>query len=293
MDKQLEKVVTRIEQLPTLPIVSQKIMELMANDDISFKDIVNVIENDQSLALKILKIANSAFYGSLSKISSLENAMIKLGMNEVKSVVLGVSVHDFFSNASDGMFDRERFWKHAIVCGQVAKYLGGYYKIKNDDSLFLSGLIHDMGKVVLDEYLHEDFLAVIDYIDSNNTSFSKAEKAITGTTHYQIAAKVLNQWKFPKEVIMQVLYHHAPWTDKSYETQASILYLANIITKLTGYTCHESEPDIDPLEFSKSSQIDFLTKSGFELDYELLMQFVNHIKDFVIEEADNMMRFFD
>jgi HD-like signal output (HDOD) protein len=293
MDSPLENIVSKIEQLPTLPIVSQKIMELMADGETSFQDIVKVVENDQSLALKILKIANSSFYGSLSKISSLEHAMVKLGMNEVKSIVLGVSVHDFFSSPSNGIFDRARFWKHAIVCGQVAKYLGMYYKIGNDDTLFLSGLIHDMGKVVLDEYFHEDFLAIIGYIDAHKSPFSKAEKAITGTTHYQIAAKLLNQWKFPKQVIMQVLYHHAPWTDKTYETNSIMVYLANIITKLAGYTCHPTEPDMDPIEFSKSSQADFIIKSGYDLDHDILIKFVNHIQEFIMEEADNMMRFFE
>jgi HD-like signal output (HDOD) protein len=293
MVNQLEHIVSKIEQLPTLPIISQNIMELMAKKDTSFQDLVKVVENDQSLALKILKIANSAFYGSLSKISSLEHAMVKLGMNEVRSIVLGVSVHSFFSNPTNGTFDRGRFWKHAIVCGQVAKYLGNYYKIGNDDSLFLSGLIHDMGKVVLDEYFHEEFLSVIEYIDSHSTTFSRAEKAVMGTTHYQIAAKVLNQWNFPKQVIMQILFHHAPWTDKGYEANSAMVYLANIITKLAGYPCHPTEQKIDPLEFSKSTQADFITKCGYDLDYDVLTKLINHVEEFIIEEADNMMKFFD
>jgi HD-like signal output (HDOD) protein len=293
MDKKLENIITRIEELPTLPIVSQKILQLMADENVSYRDIVKLVENDQSLALKIMKIANSAFFGSLTKISSLEHAMVKLGMNEVRSIVLAVSVYDFFSNTDSGSFDRERFWKHGIICSQTAKYLGSHYRIGNDDTLFLSGLVHDMGKAVLDEYFHDEFLNIINYLEMKKSTFSEAEKAILGTTHYQIAAKLLSQWKFPKKIILQVLYHHAPWADKTFETGSIMVYLANIITKMAGFSCHKNEEEIDMDTFSKSNQVGYINKNGFELDGEILDRFVNHTKEVVVEEADSVMRFFD
>lgn len=293
MDQRLKKIIQNIEEIPTLPIVSQKILEIMSREDASYQDIVKVVETDQSLALKILKIANSAFYGSLTKIDSLEHAMIKLGMNEVKSIVLGVSVHNFFSKKDNTVFDRERFWQHAIICSQVAKYLAGHYRIGNDDSLFLSGLIHDMGKVVIDQYFHDDFVDIIEYLDSNHTTFSEAEKAILGTTHYQIAAKLLNQWRFPRKVIIYVLYHHAPWADEGLEKGSVILYLANIITKLAGNACYPNEKEIDPNEFIGSSKMDFIRKMGYDLDDDILTKFENHVREFIVEESDNVMSLFD
>lgn len=293
MKEKLEKLSQNIEQIPTLPVISQKIMEIMENEDSIIKDIAKIIENDQSLTLKILKIANSAFYGSLGKVTSLDNALVKLGMNEVKSIVLGVSIRNFFSDTSEGAFDREQFWRHSIICSQVAKFLGSYFKITNDDSLFLAGLIHDMGKVVLDEYFHQEFLDIIDYVDSNGSSFSEAEKSIIGTTHYQVAAKILKQWKFPDEVIMQVLYHHAPWYDNNFEDRSIIIYLSNILTKLAGFPCHTNEKQIDPLEFSGSSEAGFIIKNGFDLDLDAIEKLVKHIQEFVMEEADNVMSLFD
>ena len=293
MEKSVEKLVKKIEQIPMLPSVSQRMMHVISNEDASIKDIARFIEKDQSLTLKIMKIANSAFYGSLSKVTSLENALIKLGLKEIKSIVLGISIRDFFSNPASGAFDRERFWKHAIVCSQIAKFLGFHYHHDgNDDSLFLLGLIHDMGKVVLDEYFHEEFIQIIEYIDLNETTFSKAEKEVMGTTHYQIAAKILKQWKFPDEIIMPVFYHHAPWYDKYYGANSIILYLSNILTKLTGYPCHQSESPIDPLVFSKSSEIQFINKSGFELDYGIINNFITHILEFMQDESDNVMALF-
>ena len=287
------KLVKRIQQIPTLPIISQKILTVVGNENASFKELVRIIEKDQALAIKILKVANSAFYGFLSKISSLEHALVILGINEVKSIVLGFSVQNFFSHSESDAFDRTRFWKHAIICSQVAKLLGRHFNMRDDDSLFLAGLIHDIGKVVLDEYCHEEFLQIIEHVSSNNSTFSQAEKEILGTTHYQIAATLLKQWKFPDKVIMQVLYHHAPWYDENYGTNSIIIYLANVFTKLSGYSCHTDEKQIDLHAFSNSSEIDFIIKGGFDLDYEAIKNLTSHIQEFISVEADNVMRLFE
>ncbi|MBW1677101.1 MAG: HDOD domain-containing protein [Deltaproteobacteria bacterium] len=288
-----KKLVKRIRQIPTLPIISQKIMTIVGNENASFEELARVIEKDQALAIKILKVANSAFYGFLSSISSLEHALVILGINEVKSIVLGFSVQNFFSHSESDAFDRTRFWKHAIICSQVAKLLGRHYNIRDDDSLFLTGLIHDMGKVVLDEYFHEEFLQIIEHLCSNNSTFSEAEREILGTTHYQIAATLLKQWDFPDKVIMQVLYHHAPWYDENYGTNSIIIYLANILTKLSGYSCHTDEKQIDPHAFANSSEIDFIIKSGFDLDYETIKNLTSHIRESISVEGDNIMRLFE
>jgi HD-like signal output (HDOD) protein len=293
MDKRLEDIIARIEELPTLPVVSQKILQLMTDENASYRDIVKLVENDQSLALKIMKIANSAFFGSLTKISTLEQAMVKLGMNEVRSIVLAVSVYDFFSNSDSGSFDRERFWKHGIICSQTAKYLGNHYRIGNDDTLFLSGLVHDMGKAVLDEFFHDEFLNIIEYLELKRSSFSEAEKAVFGTTHYQIAARLLSQWKFPKEIILHVLYHHAPWADKTSEAGSAMLYLANILTKIAGFSCHKNEEVISVEDFSMSAHAGYINKSGFALDNEKLQKFIIHIREVIVEEAEDVMKFFD
>jgi HD-like signal output (HDOD) protein len=293
MEKRFESILDKIEELPTLPIVSQRILELMADEDVSYREIVRLVENDQSLALKIMKIANSAFFGSRTKVDSLEHAMVKLGMDEVRSVVLAVSVYDFFSNSDSGIFDRKRFWTHGIVCSQTAKYLGSYFKSGNDDTLFISGLVHDMGKAVLDEYFHDEFLRILNYLELKKCTFSEAEKTVIGTTHSQIAAKVLGHWKFPEKIIAQILYHHEPWADKDYEIGSIMIYLADMITKLAGYSCHSYEEAIDLKAFSQSSEIEYINNKGFKLDYDTLEKLVAHIREFVVEEADSLMRVFD
>jgi putative nucleotidyltransferase with HDIG domain len=288
-----DMLIEKIETLPTLPIISQKIMQLLSDDNVSNKALVDIIEKDQSLAVRVLRMANSSFYGFLSKVSSLEHALSLLGLNEIKSIVLASSVYSFFSNGKKGDFDRTRFWKHSIICSQTARYLGNYFKVANDDSLFLAGLIHDVGKIILDEYCHDEFLEIIDQIESRHHTFSKAEKAVLGTTHYQVAAKLLKQWQFPPKVIMQVFYHHAPWYDKNHSANSIIVYLANILTKLAGYSCHPDEEEVDPEAWVRSKELGFVVKSGFDLDHETIQKLINHLRDIILEESDNVLRFFE
>jgi putative nucleotidyltransferase with HDIG domain len=235
---------------------------------------------------------NSSFYGLLNKISSIDHALVILGFREVKNVVLGFSIQNMFKH-EDTSFDRSRFWKHSIICSQISKHLGKYFNIVDDGTFLLSGLIHDIGKLVIDQYFQEDFENVLQYISTNNCTFSQAEKEILGVTHYQIGAKLLQKWHFPKKVTMQIFYHHAPWHDKNFTSGSIIIYLANILTKLSGYTCVEGELEIKESDIVDSAVIKFLNKSGFDLDRDSFDNLVLQINELISAERNNVLNIFD
>jgi putative nucleotidyltransferase with HDIG domain len=291
--KKREILIKGIEDLPTLPIVSKRIMEIAQDENASYHDLVEIVKQDQALSTQIMKVANSSFYGFLSRVSSLEHALVLLGSQEVISLVLGVSVYKFFSHNGDRAVDLSRFWKHSIICSQVARFLATHFKLNEDDSLFLIGLIHDIGKIVMDQYFHEEFLKIVEYVSKHRTTFSKAEKEILGTTHYQIGATVLKQWKFPKKVIMPIFYHHAPWYDMDNGTNSIIMYLANLLTKMAGFSCLSDEKKIEIDSFVNSPGLRFVRKSGFDLDKRALEQLVGHVQDYVLKESENIMRLFN
>jgi putative nucleotidyltransferase with HDIG domain len=291
--KNIEKFIQKIEQIPTLPIVSRQIMNLLGDEEVSVKKVAGLIEKDQAMAVKILKIANSSFYGTLTKVSTIDHALVVLGLGEVKAILLAFSIHNFFYTNNDG-HERARFWKHAIVCSQVARYLARHFRMGMDESLFLSGLIHDMGKVVFDHYFHEEFVRVIDYVNQQAGTFSVAEKEVMGITHYQVAAKVLQQWRFPEKVVTQVFYHHAPWYDKNHAAGSIIVFLANLLTKSAGYACLQSEQGTGERTPHLSAKVyDFIVKQGLELDERTMEHMVIQIKEFIALERQNVLSFFD
>jgi len=291
-EKSIERIVRAIEQVPTLPIISHRIQSLFIQDEVTIRQVGEIIEHDPPLAVKILKIVNSSFFGLLNNVSSIDHALVILGFEEVRNIVLGFSIQHFFNMRSNG-FDRKRFWVHSVICSQIAKYLGRHFNIVDDGTFFLSGLIHDLGKLVADQYLHDEFELIVNYIGDTHTTFTKAEKEIMGVTHYQIGAKLLQQWHFPKKVIMQIFYHHAPWYDKNFTSGSIILYLANLLTKLAGYPCHQDEKQISLADVINPSVLDFINKNGFELDQDECELMITHIHDFIAAEQNNVLRIFD
>ena len=273
-------------------MISTQILRLFRDENINLRQVEELVEKDPPLAAKILKIVNSSFYGLLNKISTIEHAIIILGLNEIRSVAIGFAIQSHFKSHSNS-FEPARFWKHSIICSQIAKYLAKYFNVVDDGTYFLSGLIHDIGKLVIDQYFQEDFKTIIQYIAKNQCTFSKAEKEILGVTHYQIAAKLLRQWNFPEKVIMQVFYHHAPWHDKNFTTESAILYLSNILTKINGFTCSSEEKPISSTDVMKPSILEFLNKTGLDIDQESYKNLLVLIREHIAAETNNVLTLFE
>ncbi len=287
----IDEIIATIEQIPTLPEVSADIMAAIDDEDSSIKDVTLLIEQDVALATQLLKVSNSPFYGTINRVSTIGHAIMIMGLGEVKSLLLICAVQNFFKNSQGDQQTRKEFWRHSTLCSQTTRLLARHFKCATNDTLFISGLIHDLGKIVLDQYMHQEFRLIMTYIDQNGVTFSQAEKEILGVTHYQIAAKLLQQWNFPKQVIMQVFYHHAPWQDHTYTEGSTIIYLANIFTKLAGYPCSASEREISLEKFSKSKAINLLNKNGFELDREIMGKILYQIDELLSSDEMAEMLF--
>jgi len=296
MDKEITTLVRRIEAIPPLPMVARQVMELLQDEEAPIGKIAELVEKDISLASRILTIANSPFYGTLSKVSSIDHALVLLGLKEVRAVLLAISVHHFFSGQSDASkaSDQEKhhLWRHAIVCSQTAKMLANHYKAQGADAIFLAALLHDVGKVVMQCFLPSLYRRITTEVKGKIHSFSKAERNIIGATHYQVAAKLLQQWQFPGRIILPVFFHHAPWHAKEFSSEAAIVYLANRLTHMAGYSTLPEEPETDPQQFAESDQCLFLVRSGFDLDSSLISRLVGQIR-LMLAENQHLFNFLE
>jgi putative nucleotidyltransferase with HDIG domain len=292
MPGNIDHIIARLDQIPTLPIVSRHILDLLGEKDLHLHRLSRLIEKDQSLAVTILKVANSSFYGTLSKVVSIEHALAVLGLAEVRGILLAFSVKRFFTPDLEDGFDRSRFWRHSVVCSQVARYLATHFQVGGDETLFLSGLIHDIGKVVLDQYFHEEFSRILEYISEQGGTFTRAEKAILGITHYQVAAKLLQRWNFPPQVVYQVFYHHAPWEDVNHPSGSTLIYLADRLTKWAGFPCLETERCGDVQEFGNSKAMVRIAEGGFDLDTAVTETLLLQVQELIAEEGEDMLNLF-
>jgi HD-like signal output (HDOD) protein len=202
----------RLTNLPTLPDIASRCMRMISDPRASSGDIAALIGQDPSLSSKLLRLANSAFYGMPGKITSINQAVVILGFKVITTIVLSVTVFDMFpeSKQSKRLFDRKAFWLHSLGCGLTAKYLAQRLPARTLDpeEAFCAGLLHDIGKVVLEQYLHEEFHAALRTARAKSIPLFAAEKETLGFTHANCAEWLMSDWGLPPEIELPIVGHH-------------------------------------------------------------------------------------
>jgi putative nucleotidyltransferase with HDIG domain len=210
-DELRAKIYSKIDEIPTLPVVIPKLLTLMESDKTDAADIADAISRDPALSSKILKVANSAYYGFSKGISSLEKAVPLLGFNMVQSLALSIGVlRSLPSGKKSTHFSQQDLWIHSLAVATVMKELGKKYG-KGDDReyLFIIGLLHDIGKIVLDQYFGELFhRAIEEFHDLGNIELHQAETREIGVDHGEVGAMLLTRWKFPDKISNAIAVHH-------------------------------------------------------------------------------------
>lgn len=275
MDQFTNKILARIRQIPSFPENIQSLVQAIDREDTSASDIAAMVENDPAISTNILRLANSAFYGFLGKVSSIRDAVVLIGLREVKNLVLGTTVLKFFPGASQSGFQRNDLWRHSVVCAFLTKMLAKEAFLPDPEgSAMVSGLIHDIGKVVLDQYFPEMFTRVVRKVRDNGVTFSQAEKEVLGYSHNQIGAALLKMWNFPPELVTAVLYHHHPWRDPLQSPVSATVYYANILAKVLHYPSFNKEPEFTMDLLNNNDHKLFLEKNGFPTSPEAISIFL-------------------
>ena len=239
MDEQkqqrLRKITESIIGLPTLPTVVTQMMSLIDNPNTSANDVAKLISTDQALTAKMLKLANSAFYGFLREIATVNHAVVVLGFETVKSLGLSVSVLERFSGANDnGEFDRQRFWEHSIACAVAARILAAKvrYRTRGQGEAFAGGILHDIGKLVLSQFFPDEFSEILHLVNTENIYIGKAEEEVLGLTHAEVGAWLGERWNMPKQLVDAIAYHHMPGRLPQREAELpSLIHLADFLCR--------------------------------------------------------------
>lgn len=285
---QISAITARIDSFPTLPTVVTKVMEISADPRSSASDLMKVVSQDQSLTTTILRTANSAFFGMVKKVSSLQHAITVLGFKAVRNVVLARSVFKSFKAVgSKDQFDIRRFWEHAFVCGLSAKIIAAEFQ-HDKNELFVAGLIHDIGKLIIYMALPLKFAEIISMTGSSSTRTFTAEKDIIGITHDQVAMELLKKWLFPDEIVAAVGFHHNPREAGKQSQIASAIYAANLLTHI--YESRNDEESSTHLKddfFSSESLAPFLANK-IERKESYLEEFQQKLTQKKEEEAGTL-----
>ena len=208
INKGVERLVLDLSDLPALPSVVSEVMSLTEVPNVSMERIGAQIEKDPVLTAKILKVSNSPYYGMRRFIGTLKLALVVLGVREVRNIVLGVSVFDAVDDKSLNRVVREAFWAHATLVGGIARHIAVDVVAGLQGEEFVSGLLHDMGKMVMWRQMGEPYLSLMSAFGDNPAQMQQKELALFGYDHADVAAALSFHWNLPRTLADAVYYHH-------------------------------------------------------------------------------------
>ena len=207
--EQIRTIVGDIRDLPTIPSVGTRIIELASDPDVSIDELSEALHQDPSLAARVLKIANSPFYGTARHVDTLQLAVVILGLNEIRNIALGVTFFNSMKNLNPNLsLFRETFWHHSAACGVVARILGRKLEVRCEGTDFIAGLLHDMGKIVIDTCFDGKFVEIFNKTYKHKPAMLEAEEEILGDTHEEFGSWLAEKWHLPQIICDAISYHH-------------------------------------------------------------------------------------
>ena len=222
-----KKILRNMKDLPPMPKIVHKARQIMANSKSSFKEIGSVIETDPAIAVRVLRMANSAYYGLMGTVSSIQHAAVVLGFKTLSDLITVASASNLLGKELKGYgLDSGDLWRHSMGVAFVSKFIATRRNPKLENDAFSAGLIHDAGKIVLDRHINKQKEAFMAMLNGGSQSLIAAEKALLGFDHPEIAAELCKLWNIPESQAEAICYHHTP--EQSQENElAYILYLAD------------------------------------------------------------------
>jgi putative nucleotidyltransferase with HDIG domain len=204
----LRSITEFIDQLPSLPVVVQRILHLLQKDDASNREVADTISLDPALSARVLRLVNSALYGLSTPVTTIQRAVAMLGFSELNNTVLGLKVVETFSGAELSVLDRDRFWEHSLACAICAQRLAGHVRVLPPGETFLGGLLHDIGKLVLDDYFRDEWAEALETARSQRRSTLEVETEVLGVPHTVVGRMLAARWKIPEIHQAAILHHH-------------------------------------------------------------------------------------
>lgn len=226
-------ILAKVRDLPTLPDMIHKVLTLVRDESTSAKKLGDLISYDQAISSRLLKVANSAYYGFMHEIATVQHAIVMMGFKEIKSLATGIAVFDTMrGDNSEASLMREEFWMHSMGCALAGQIICKKMVGVDAETSFTSSLLHDIGKLVLDVSLTQEYVKVLEKVRVSGVSMVDAEQEVLGFNHADVGRWLCEKWKFPPILVSPISFHHQlEMVDVNYMVITSIVHLADILCK--------------------------------------------------------------
>jgi putative nucleotidyltransferase with HDIG domain len=228
MKSDLERIILDTIDIPSLPTVAMKALELINDDGSSINELEKIISQDQSFSARLLRIANSPYYGMNRRIDTISSGVMLIGFNTMKSLVVAASLKDM--HRKFGLFE-QKLWEHSLGVSVGSSLLAKITKMVQPEEALVAGLIHDVGKTILNNSIPDKYTLVSQKVYEEGLLFKDVEAEMLGYNHCDVGGLIARKWKLPKNLEIVIEYHHSDslpsFEDNAYEALCQIVNVAD------------------------------------------------------------------
>lgn len=226
----IDEILSLVKHVQPFPKVVQRVMEMLDDPETDVKALAEVIQYDQVITANVLKICNASYFGLPRKVSSLNEALVIVGHNTLKDIIITSSSARFYKGAVGEGYKLEQgeLWRHSVATGILAKHMVKHIREVDSGTAYTVGLLHDIGKRFLSTFVADDFKQIMIKVVKDHCSFVEAEKELLGIDHAELGGLILEKWEFPEEMQLAVRQHHDPDALKK-EPLTALVSLSNAL----------------------------------------------------------------
>lgn len=234
----LKMVISKIEDLPPLPLIVQKVLSLTQSENANTDELAKVISNDQALTAKLLRVVNSPFYHVSSVVNSIPHAVVLLGFRGIRDLALGLSTVEMFDESQKNQsLPRQSFWEHSLSCALCCKAVADRVRYRDPEEAFVGGLLHDIGRIVLSQFFSGSFTEAMREAHMRKRPLVDLEKDEIGIPHTLVGKLLLQKWNLPHPLADAVERHHNPIKDGAETSKIGIPLIIMVADTLTKIAC--------------------------------------------------------
>lgn len=275
------RILSTVYSVPSIPQVVSEVSNIIDDPKTSANILGRMISHDQGLVTKILTVANSPLHGIPRRVSTIDFAIVVLGFNQVKNIVLALSMMESLKIVSENIFDLKKYWLHSILVAAASKKIAEDLGYQASGEVFTAGLLHDLGIPIIYKFFNKDFKNILKSANEENMTFLEAEELHLGLTHQEVGKFLVDRWNLPLAIADVINFHHKPSEAENNRELTALVHLADFMTR---------QLMIGDFGWDKTSTLDPETIEILRLgDYEYLENFIFSYRELFQEQIDSII----
>lgn len=244
------EIIKSVKNLPPFPKIAMKALDILSKPDYDIKELADVINLDQGITANVLRVCNSPYYSFVRQISSVVQAIAYLGADQVKEIIVASGLKKVFlkRNLSSSQI-RFQLWQHSVRSAIMSQVITRKLKPKPDFTIYTSALLHDIGRLLLDEYNSKVVEVLFEFVRATGKDILEVEQVVLGISHSELGAMLAQEWLFPETIVEAIRYHHDPLASSNPEI-TSVVNLSNILAYYTDPSLPQSQQNKENLDES-------------------------------------------